>query len=98
MPQSKPRLSKHKNSKPKTSNREKIADIEITADFERFDQKNDVFRRSSWDERIRSDKSKRFYATYREPLTSWRRSDGFTQKDYSLRNAAWHVSDIYGIE
>jgi reductive dehalogenase len=64
-------------------------------DFERFHQKNDVFRRSWWDERIRSPKAELFYATYREPLKTWRKADGFTQKDYALRNAAWHVSDLF---
>jgi len=71
------------------------AGFEIGEDFERFNQKNDVFRRSWWDERIRSPKSKLFYETYREPLKTWRKADGFTQKDYALRNAAWHVSDIF---
>ena len=63
--------------------------------FQRFHQKNDVFRRSWWDERIRSPKSRLFYETYREPLKTWRKADGFTQKDYALRNAAWHVSDLF---
>ncbi len=63
--------------------------------FERFHQKDDVFRRSWWDERIRSKKAERFYRTYREPLKTWRRADGFTQKDYAFRNASWHVSDIF---
>lgn len=63
--------------------------------FERFNQKDDVFRRSWWDERIRSEKAKLFYATYRKPLKSWHKADGFTQKDYALRNAAWHVSAIF---
>lgn len=71
------------------------AGFEILPDFERFHQKNDVFRRSWWDERIRSKKSERFYKTYREPLKTWRKTDGFTQKDYALRNASWHVSDLF---
>ncbi len=71
------------------------AGFEIQAQFERFNQEDDVFRRSWWDERVRSDKSQLFYATYREPLKTWRKADGFTQKDYALRNAAWHVSDIF---
>ena len=68
--------------------------FEVLENFERFDQKNDVFRRSWWDKKIRSKKSELFYATYRDPLKTWRKADGFTQKDYALRNAAWHVSDI----
>ncbi len=71
------------------------AGFEVTSDFERFNQKFDVFRRSWWDEGIRSSRSELFYKTYREPLERWRKVDGFTQKDYALRNAAWHVSDIF---
>ncbi len=69
--------------------------LEVTEEFERFAQKDDVFRRSWWDERIRSDKARVFYETYREPLEKWRKADGFTQKDYALRNATWHVSDLF---
>lgn len=71
------------------------AGFDMHPDFERFAQKNDVFRRSWWDEQVKSEKSRLFYDTYREPLESWRKADGFTQKDYALRNAAWHVSDIF---
>ncbi len=74
---------------------DQAAGFELLADFVPFNQKDDLFRRSWWDERIRSAKSALFYATYREPLKSWRKAEGFTQKDYALRNAAWHVSDIF---
>lgn len=37
----------------------------------------------------------RFYRTYREALRDWRSADGFRQQDYALRNAAWHVSDLF---
>ncbi|MEZ4677645.1 MAG: reductive dehalogenase domain-containing protein [Caldilineaceae bacterium] len=71
------------------------AGFEIGDGFTRFNQKDDVFRRSWWDEEIRSEKAQLFYATYREPLKTFRKADGFTQKDYALRNASWHVSDIF---
>ncbi len=71
------------------------AGFDILPTFERFNQKNDVFRRSWWDETIQSGKHALFYATYREPLKSFRKADGFTQKDYAFRNASWHVSDIF---
>jgi reductive dehalogenase len=74
---------------------DEAAEFEILDGFQRFNQKNDVFRRSWWDPRIRSEKAKLFYSTYREPLKTWRKADGFTQKDYALRNAAWHVSDLF---
>ncbi|NNE95264.1 MAG: 4Fe-4S dicluster domain-containing protein [Acidimicrobiales bacterium] len=69
--------------------------FEVLPDFERFSQVDDVFSRSWWDRSIRSDKSERFYATYRRPLTMWRKANGFTQRDYALRNASWHVSDVF---
>jgi reductive dehalogenase len=71
------------------------AGFEVGDDFERFSQKDDVFNRSWWDERIRNSKTERFYTTYRRPLKSWRKAEGFTQKDYAFRNASWHVTDIF---
>jgi len=74
---------------------DKASGFEVLDGFQRFEQKDDVFRRSWWDERIRNEKTERFYNTYREPLENWRNADGFSQKDYALRNAAWHVSDVF---
>ena len=80
---------------PKKNNSNDLeAGFQILDDFARFDQKNDVFRRAWWDDSIKNKKTKLFYATYREPLKTWRKADGYTQKDYALRNAAWHVSDL----
>lgn len=74
---------------------DKAAGFDVQPNFERFNQRDDVFRRSWWDASIRSEKATLFYETYREPLKTWRKADGFTQKDYAFRNAAWHVSDIF---
>ena len=68
---------------------------EVLDSFERFSQVDDVFSRSRWDPVVRSEAADRFYATYRRPLTEWRAAPGFTQHDYALRNAAWHVTDIF---
>ncbi|MGI9599386.1 MAG: reductive dehalogenase domain-containing protein [Acidimicrobiales bacterium] len=76
-------------------NNDVAAGFEVLDDFERFSQVDDVFSRSSWDDTIRDDKSDRFYATYRRPLTKWRKANGFTQRDYAVRNASWHVSDVF---
>ena len=35
----------------------------------------------------------RFYAAHSQPSSAWRKTVGFTQRDYALRNAAWHVID-----
>ena len=74
---------------------DQAAGFDILDTFQRFSQKNDLFSRSFWDARIRSPKTDRFYEAYRKPLNHWRKAEGFTQKDYALRNAAWHVTDIF---
>ena len=63
--------------------------------FVPFSQMDDVFSRSFWDDRIRTDKSDTFYSTYRRPLAVWRKARGFRRRDYALRNAAWHVADVF---
>jgi len=82
-------------SEPTTSSAGDVAGFAIGPDFERFSQRDDVFSRSWWDESIRSESSATFYATYRRPLDKWRKAKGFTQRDYALRNAAWHVADVF---
>lgn len=70
------------------------AGFEILDTFERFYQKNEMFRRSQWDTRVRNEKTDRFYAAHSQSLSKLGHTAGFTQMDYSLRNAAWHISDV----
>ena len=69
------------------------AGIEVTADFERFAQRDDVFTRAFWDPSVRSAQTDAFFGSYRMEASP-RRGDGFRQRDFALRNAAWLVSDI----
>ena len=69
------------------------AGIEVTEEFERFSQRNDVFTRAFWDERVASAQTEQFFDSYRK-APSARKSDGFSQRDFALRNAAWLTSDI----
>ncbi len=69
------------------------AGIETTPEFERFTQRDDIFTRAFWDPEIRSKRTDAFFASYRMEAAP-RRGDGFTQRDFALRNAAWLVSDI----
>jgi len=69
------------------------AGIEVTKDFERFSQRNDVFSRAMWDETVRSDQTAKFFASYRMEATP-RRGAGFSMRDFALRNASWLISDI----
>lgn len=71
------------------------AGFDITNDFERFSQVDDVFSRSRSDSELRDDKADRFYSTYRRPLANWRAAKGFRQLDYAFRNATWHVADVF---
>ena len=67
----------------------------LAARFRRFSQRDQVFCRAFWDPDVHSAKTRVFYETYRKPLKHFREVDGFTQKDYSIRNASWYVSDIF---
>jgi epoxyqueuosine reductase len=84
-----------KTAKVSLEESDQVAGFEISENFRRFSQRSDVFSRSFWDPTIRSEKSQLFYETYRTALKSWRKVEGFTQKDYALRNASWHVTDIF---
>ncbi|WP_370205387.1 4Fe-4S double cluster binding domain-containing protein [Pararhodobacter marinus] len=69
------------------------AGIVVTDAFERFRQRDDVFTRAFWDPSVRSKQTDAFFASYRIDATP-RKGEGFQQKDFALRNAAWLVSDI----
>ena len=58
------------------------AGFEVLEGFERFNQKNDIYSRAFWDSEIRSDRTDRFFETYRTPLKKWKPAEGFQQKDY----------------
>ena len=69
------------------------AGIQTTGDFTPFRQRDDVFTRAFWDEHVRTEASDAFFASYRSDFTA-RRGDGFTQRDFALRNASWLISDL----
>ena len=69
------------------------AGFEIGEDFQRFSQMDDMFTRAFWDDEVRSADTDAFFASYRMEAAP-RRGEGFSQKDFALRNAAWLISDI----
>ena len=85
-------MSYPSNAPPQREN-DAAAGIEVTPDFERFAQRNDIFTRAFWDDRIRTKQTDAFFASYRMEATP-RRGDGFTQRDFALRNASWLISDL----
>jgi epoxyqueuosine reductase QueG len=83
-------LSKHETFRREGDDQ---SGIEVTDQFARFSQKNDIFSRAFWDDTIRSKHTAKFFSSYRMEAAP-RRGDGFTQRDFALRNAAWLISDI----
>ncbi len=71
------------------------AGFEVSPDYRRLSQRDDVFSRSFWDPAVHSEQSDLFYESYRRPLKEWRHVDGYSHKDFALRNAAWHVTDFF---
>ena len=69
------------------------AGIRTTEEFTPFRQMDDIFTRAFWDERVRTKQSDAFFASYREGFAA-RRGDGFSQRDFALRNASWLISDL----
>ncbi len=69
------------------------AGIEVTDAFEPFSQRNDIFTRASWDDRVRSKFTGKFFDSYRIEAAP-RRGEGFSTRDFALRNASWLISDL----
>ena len=69
------------------------AGFEITEDFERFSQRDDIFNRAWWDEKVMSKDVVAFYSAHQKPDP--RRADGFGQWDFAFLNSAWSVARDY---
>ena len=72
---------------------DRAAGFQVTRDFQPFNQMNDMFTRAFWDPSVRTDDTDQFFASYRMESAP-RRGEGFSQRDFALRNASWIVSDI----
>ncbi len=67
--------------------------FDITRDFQPFSQINDVFNRAFWDSSVRSEDTDGFFKSYGRGAKP-RKGQGFSQKDFALRNASWIISDL----
>jgi epoxyqueuosine reductase len=70
-----------------------VLGFEVSDDFVPFEQRNDMFTRAFWDDAAKGKDAQGFFESYRMEAAP-RRGDGFTQKDFALRNASWLISDI----
>ncbi|MBX7227934.1 MAG: hypothetical protein K1X55_18010, partial [Chitinophagales bacterium] len=70
------------------------AEEDVTQSFERFNACNTVFARAQWDERIRSKKAIDYFKSMIGFPPYIKKTDGYTQKDFALRNAGWTVANL----
>ena len=68
-------------------------EFEVNEEYERFDQKNDMFNRSMWDDKVNP---KNLYKSYDIANFVPKKSKGFDHWDYAFRNASWHLTDVVG--
>ncbi len=68
--------------------------FEVSDEFQRFNQKYDMFNRAVWDDTVRSERSRKFFESYFTDLAEFRKVEGFQHRDYALRNAAWYIADF----
>jgi epoxyqueuosine reductase len=68
--------------------------FDVNDDFEPFAQRNEIYCRSEWDPEIISDAARKFFDGHYMPHARARKADGFGQRDYALRNASWHVTNV----
>ncbi|MBT5187833.1 MAG: reductive dehalogenase [Kordiimonadaceae bacterium] len=73
---------------------DQLTGVQVNDNFDRFEQKFDIYCRAMWDPQIKSDKTDKFFEGYYMPFAKARKTDGFSQKDYAFRNAAWHVNNV----
>ncbi len=71
-----------------------LTGFQVTEAFSRFNQCDEIYCRSEWDEEVMSEKAAAFFQGYHMPNARSRKTDGFSQRDYALRNASWHVTNI----
>ena len=68
-------------------------EFKIQSSFKKFDQTNDIFNRSTWDDNV---DPKKFFISYDITNYAPKKSKGFDHWDYALRNASWHLTDVIG--
>lgn len=68
--------------------------FEVLENFERFNQANDIYTRGQWDSRIRSTKVINWFKGMFMPGLGARASEGYTVRDFALRNAGWMGANL----
>lgn len=82
-------VRKVKSSSSDFINRE----FEVSSSYKRFNQRNDIFNRAIWDEKVNP---KNFFISYDIANYAPKKAKGFDHWDYAFRNASWHLTDVVG--
>jgi len=69
--------------------------IEITPDYQPFNQPNDMFSRGFWDPAFTNKLTWKFFRSFVKPRERVRDEEGFTQNDFALRNGPWVVTEMF---
>lgn len=69
--------------------------IEVTPDFEPFHQHDDMFSRGFWDPSFANRLTMKFFRSFVKPKERVREEDGFSQRDFALRNGPWVVTEMF---
>ena len=69
--------------------------IRVTPDFESFRQPDDMFSRGFWDTAFANRITRRFFRSFVKPQERLRDEEGYSQKDYALRNGPWVVTEMF---
>lgn len=89
-------LFDHAAEPPKTSERfANSRHIEITPDYQPFNQPNDMFSRGFWDPGFATKLTWKFFRSFVKPKERARDEEGFTQNDFALRNGPWVVTEMF---
>ena len=90
-----PKLQQHMKPKKVKGTPQEFINMEFRIEDtqERFDQKNDIFSRAIWDDRVNP---KKFFLSYDIANYAPKKSKGFDHWDYAFRNASWHLTDVVG--
>lgn len=78
----------------KVAANDKFVGFEVTDDFQPFNACNDVFARAQWDPKIHSAKAMNWFYAMLGLNVKYKSTDGYTQKDYALRNAGWVMANL----
>lgn len=96
MPDASPPLFPNPASGPQTTERFAGSQhIEITPDYQPFDQPNDMFSRGFWDPRFANKITMKFFRSFVKPKERVRDEEGFAQQDFALRNGPWVVTEMF---